>query len=130
MGKTNSSLPELVFPLTQKLRMEYSITDEMLDNVAVTFSMIDAETGLYQIANVPANIVYKKLRPEYPDDFIYALTYRFKLTQTTKAGRFYGEFKLDFISSGDSGGCGKLSLPNDGVINIIISDSITKTTVI
>jgi len=124
--KKDSTLPELVYPLIQHTREQYNITDEMLDNVAVTFSMIDADTGLYRIANVPANIVYRKLRPQYPDDFIYALTYRFKLPQTSKPGRYLGEFKLDFLGQG----CGKLTLPVDSQINIVISDSITKTTVI
>ena len=125
--KQNSSLPELIFPLTQKIREEYQITDEMLLNVAVTFSMIDAETGLYRIANVPANINYKKLRPQYPDNFIYALSFRFKVPQTRKPGRYVGEFVMDFLGNEN---CGKLKLPVNDVINIIISDSITKTTVI
>ena len=124
--KKDSTLPDLIYPLTQKIRQEYQITDDMLENVAVTFSMIDADTGLYSIANVPASIDFKRLRPQYPDDFIYALIYRFKLYQTSKPGRYNGEFKLDFMGEG----CGKLTLPVDDVINIQISDSITKTTVI
>jgi hypothetical protein len=124
--KRDSTLPELVYPLTQHLRQQYGITDDMLENVAITFSMIDADTGLYRIANVPASIDYKRLRAQYPDNFIYALVYRFKLPQTNKSGRYLGEFKLDFLGEN----CGKLTLPTDGQINIIISDSITKTTVI
>ena len=104
----------------------YNITNDMLENVAITFSMIEADSGLYRIANVPASIEFKRLRPQYPDDFIYALIYRFKLYQTSKPGRYNGEFKLDFMGEG----CGKLTLPVDDVINIQISDSITKTTVI
>ena len=128
--KKDSTLPELVYPLIQHTLEQYKITKEMLENVAVTFSMIDAETGLYRIANVPASIEYKKLRPEYPDNFLYALVYRFKLPQTSKAGRYLGEFVVDFIPSGNNGGCGKIKFPVDNVINIQISDSITKTTVI
>jgi len=125
--KKDSTLPKLEYHLTQKIMMEYNITDEMLENVAVTFSMIDADSGLYRIANVPANIEFKKLRPQYPDDFIYELTYMFSLNDTKKEGRFLGEFCLDFIQPIS---CGKLKLPTNDVINIIISDSITKTTVI
>ena len=124
--RKNSSLPELEYHLTQEIREQYDITNDMLDNVAVTFSMIDAETGLYRIANVLAIIEYKKLRPEYPTNFLYTLKYRFKLSQTTKPGRFLGQFKLDFMGEN----CGKLTLPTSGEINIIISDSITKTTVV
>lgn len=124
--KKDSTLPELVYPLIQHTLEQYKITKEMLENVAVTFSMIDAETGLYRIANVPASIEYKKLRPEYPDNFLYALVYRFKLPQTSKPGRFNGEFVCDFLGPN----CGKIKFPVDNIINIQISDSITKTTVI
>jgi hypothetical protein len=124
--KQNSTLPEIKFALTQFIREKYDITDEMLENVAVTFSMIDEETGLYRIANVPANLDIVTDLDEYPDEVKYTLSYRFKLSQTKKPGRFRGEFKLDFL--GDN--CGKITLPTEDVINIIISSSITKTTVI
>lgn len=125
--KKDSTLPELKYPLIQHVREQYDITPDMLENVAVTFSMIDAETGLYRIANVAANLVVNNNRPEYPDEVKYTLTYRFKLPQTRKAGRFLGEFKLDFLGDGN---CGKITLPTQGQINIIISDGITKTTII
>ena len=124
--KKDSTLPELTYPLTQHTMEQFNVTPDMLNNVAVTFSMIEANTGLYRIANVPANLVINNARPEYPDELQYTLTYRFKLPQTSKPGRFYGEFKLDFLGEN----CGKLTLPVDSQINIIISDSITKTTVI
>lgn len=125
--KKDSTLPELKFPLTQHLREQYDISDDMLDNVAVTFSMIDAD-GIYRIANIAANLVINRDRVNYPDEEEYTLTYRFKETQTSKTGRFYGEFKLDFLNQ--EYGCGKITLPTQGYINIIISDSFTKTTVI
>jgi hypothetical protein len=126
--KQNSTLPELKFPLTQKIMEKYSITKDMLENVAVTFSMTDAETGLYKIANTTADIVFNNELPEYPYEEPYTLVYRFKLRDTNKAGRFEGEFKIDFIFPENY--CGKLTLPSDyDVINIIISPSITKTSV-
>jgi hypothetical protein len=125
--KKDSTLPELKYPLIQQLREQYDITDEMLENVAVTFSMIDADTGLYRIANVAANLIVNNDREKFPDEEQYTLMYRFKLSQTAKAGRYLGEFKVDFL--GDSCG-GKITLPTQGQINIIISDGITKTTVI
>jgi len=124
--KKDSTLPELKYPLTQHTMEQYDITPDLLENVAVTFSMIDADTGLYRIANVPANMVINRARPQFPDELEYTLTYRFKLSQTSKTGRYLGEFKLDFMGQG----CGKLTLPVDSQVNIIISDSITKTTVI
>jgi hypothetical protein len=124
--KKDSTLPELTYPLTQHTMEQYKITSGMLDNVAVTFSMIEADSGLYRIANVSANLVINRNRPEFPAELEYTLMYRFKLKDTVKPGRFYGEFKLDFLGEN----CGKLTMPVDNRINIIISDSITKTTVI
>jgi len=122
----NSTLPVLKYPLIQSLRDQYDITDNMLENVAVTFSMKDADTGVYRIANVAANLVMNNNRPEYPDEVQYTLTYKFTVAQTSKPGRFVGEFKLDFLGEE----CGKITLPNNTPIDIIIGDSITKTTVV
>jgi hypothetical protein len=124
--KKDSTLPELTYPLGQHTLEQYKVTPNMLNNVAVTFSMIDAQTGLYRIANVPANLVINNDRPDFPAELQYTLMYRFKLPQTSKAGRFLGEFKIDFLGEN----CGKLTMPVDSQINIIISDSITKTTVV
>jgi hypothetical protein len=124
--KKDSTLPELKYPLTQHTMEQYDITPDMLENVAVTFSMIEANSGLYRIANVAGNLVVNNNRPEYPDEVQYTLTYRFKLPQTAKAGRYYGEFKLDFLGEN----CGKITLPTQNQINILISDGITKTTVV
>jgi len=124
--KRNSTLPELKYPLTQHTLEQYDITSNMLENAAITFSMIDADSGRYRIANVPANLVINNDRPEYPDELQYTLTYRFKLKDTKVSGRFQANFTIDFL--GDS--CGKIGLPVNEYINIIISDSLTKTTVI
>lgn len=125
--KKDSTLPELKYPLTQKIREMYDISNEMLENVAITFSMIDTDTGLYRIANVAANLVINNDRPDYPDEERYTLTYRFKLKDTKKVGRFLGEFKIDILGQDN---CGSITLPTNGQINIIISDSLTKTTII
>lgn len=124
--KKDSTLPVLKYPLTQHTMEQYDITPDMLENVGVTFSMTEADTGLYRIANVAGNLVVNNNRPEYPDEVEYTLTYKFKLSQTRKAGRFLGEFKLDFLGEY----CGKITLPTQNKINIQISDSNTKTTVV
>jgi hypothetical protein len=125
--KKDSSLPELKIPLTQHILEKYDITDDMLENVAITFSMTDADTGIYRVANVPASLVVNNDRPDYPDEEKYTLVYKFRLKDTRKAGRFLGNFTIDFLGSNS---CGKIGLPTNSYINIIISDSITKTTVI
>lgn len=126
--KKDSTLPLLKYSLTQHIMEQYGITNDMLENVAVTFSMIDANTGLYRVANVAGSLVVNNNRPEYPDEVQYTLTYKFKLHQTRKVGRFKGEFTVDFLDT--EAGCGKIKFPVDSEINIQISDSITKTTVI
>ena len=125
--KKDSTLPELKYPLIQRVREKYDISDVMLENVAVTFSMMDADTGLYSIANVPASLVINTNRPDYPDEVKYTLIKRKKKKKTKITGRYLGEFKLEFLGDG---GCGKITLPTEGQINILISDSLTKTTVI
>lgn len=125
--KQNSTLPEIKFPLTQRIREQYDITAEMLENVAVTFSLMDVETGLYRVANVPANLIINRNRPEYPDEVEYTLSYRLSILQTRKTGNYLAEFVIDFLGENN---CGKLKLPVNDAINVIISDSITKTTVI
>jgi len=121
--KKDSSHPLLKFPLTQRLREKYDLTDDILENVAVTFSMIDAETGLFRIANAAGDFVIST----DIDEEKYTLTYRFSLSNTKKAGRFYGEFVLDVLGEDN---CGKLKLPVNGYINITIADTLTKTTVL
>jgi hypothetical protein len=126
--KKNSTLPEIKYPLIQHILQQYDITEDMLDNVCVTFSMVDADTGLYRVANAAANLLISDNRPEFPDETKYTLSYRFKLKDTRKSGRFLGEFVIDFLDN--EAGCGKIKFPIHGKINIVIDDSITKTTVI
>lgn len=124
--KKNSTLPILKLPLTQSIREHYDITEEMLENVAVTFSMRDSETGIYRIANTSGDLDISRDRQGRPDEVEYTLTYKFSLADTKRIGRFEGEFKIDFL--GDY--CGKITLPNNTPIQIIIGDSMTKTTVV
>jgi hypothetical protein len=124
--KKNSTLPKLKYPLTEAMRKKYDITDDMLENCAVTFSMYDSDTGVYKIANKAGELLVNDDFEENPDDELYTLAYKFSLVETSKAGMFEGEFKVDFL--GDH--CGKITFPMTGKIKIVIQDSSTKTTVI
>jgi len=126
--KKNSTFPLFKYPLIQQIREKYDITDDMLENVAVTFSMMDADTGLYKIANAPANLVIINDIAANPDEEKYTLTYKFKLKDTNRSGRYLAEITVDFL--GSQYGCGKIKFPIEGYVNVVISDSITKTTVI
>lgn len=123
--KQHSTLPDIKFELTQRLREKYDITKDMLDNVAVTFSMIDAETGNYRIANEEASFVVLYDQYERLDDSVYTLVYRLKRKETRKAGKYYGEFKLTFLDEYNN--CERIiTLPTDDNIIINIEESITK----
>jgi hypothetical protein len=125
--KKNSTLPKLKFTLSDYLMAKYSITEDMLENCAVTFSMQDSDSGIYKIANKAADLLVNDDFEENPSDEKYNLVYKFSLNDTSKAGIYLGEFKLDFLGENQ---CGKITLPNTDKITIVIQDSSTKTTVI
>jgi len=121
--KKNSTLSLVKYSLSKELLDKYYITDQMLDNCAITFSMKDADKGIFVIANVNADLLYLPDRAEFPYDSEYSLVYKFKKNQIKNAGKYYGEFAIDFL--GDS--CGKLIIPESDVIIINILDTIVKT---
>lgn len=125
--KKNSNLPKLKFALSEYMMLRYDITDDMLENCAVTFSMQDAETGGYKIANKAADLIVNTDFESNPDDDKYNLAYKFSLSETTKPGIYLGEFKVDFLGEDQ---CGKITFPTTEKITIVIQDSSTKTTVI
>ena len=122
--KKGDTLPELKFQLTQRLMYKHDITDKMMENIAVTFSMIDKHSGQFRVANVSAGL---KINEEYHniDDPKYELSYKFKSRDTRKEGEYYGEFKIDFL--GDS--CGSITFPTTNYLPIYVTKGITKTTV-
>lgn len=125
--KKNSTLPKLKFPLTEYLMTRYDITDDMLENCAITFSMIDSDSGVYKIANKAADLVINTDFANNPDEDKYNLVYKFSLSETAKPGVFLGEFKVDFLGENQ---CGKITFPMTDKITIVVQDSTTKTTVI
>jgi hypothetical protein len=125
--KKNSTLPKLKFALSEYLMLRYDITDAMLENCAVTFSMQDAETGVYKIANKGADLVVNTDFASNPDEDKNNLVYKFSLSDTAKPGIYLGEFKVDFLGENQ---CGKITFPMTEKITIVVQDSSTKTTVI
>lgn len=125
--KQNSTFPILEFPMKQEMMEKYNITDEMMEDVAITFSMYSLDNGVYVIANKEANLKIANEDDLFElDETPFTLQYTFKERDTRTPGVFIGEYKIDFL--GDN--CGKITLPNDQTIQIIIGNSITKTTVI
>jgi hypothetical protein len=124
--KKNSSLPLLKYPITDWLMRKHGITADMLENCAITFSLYDLDNDGYRIANKAASLVINEDRVLYPEEEKYTLVYKFSIKDTSKAGNYEGEFKVDFL--GDH--CGKITFPVSEKIKVTIQDSITKTTVI
>lgn len=124
--KKDSTFPILVFPITEKLMKQLNLTESMFENVAVTFSMTNSTTGAYKIAN-SGGFLYINNIVDNPDIDKYSLGFKFNLTQTHVSGNYFGEFVIDFL---DTNNMGKLKLPLDNKINIVISETITKTTVV
>jgi hypothetical protein len=125
--KKNSSLPLLTYELTDNILNKYNITDDMLENCAITFSMINNETGIYKIANVPAVLNIETPNSNFTEFKKYTLIYQFKTKDTSKVGNYESEFVIDFMSDCNFG---KLKLPVDDKIIVVVSDTITKTDVI
>lgn len=125
--KKNSTLPKLKYAISEYTMLRYDITDDMLENCAVTFSMQHAETGVYKIANKTADLIVNTDFQENPDDDKYNLVYKFSLNDSSKSGQYIGSFDLDFLGNDQ---CGKITFPTTGYINIIIQNTIVKTTVL
>lgn len=124
--KKDSESSVIKYPITQQIKDRYDITDDMLESVAITFSMVDSNTGRFRIANESGYIVVNSdLEPTLSK---YELGFKFNKKHTFKTGRYLGEFVLDFLNP--EYGCGSIKLPNVGYLDIIITDSLTKTTVI
>lgn len=124
--KKNSTLPILKYPLTEWLMTKYDVTADMLENCAITFSLYDVDNEVYRIANKAADLIINEDLRKYPDEEKYTLAYKFSISDTSKAGLFDAEFKVDFL--GDN--CGKITFPTTEKIRVAIQDSSTKTTVI
>lgn len=125
--KKNSTLPKIKFGLSEYLMLRYDITEDMLDNCAITFSMQNAETGIYRIANRAADLVVNTDFALNPDDDKYSLVYKFSIADTSIPGVYLGEFKIDFLGEDQ---CGSIDFPIDNKLTIVINDSITKTTIL
>jgi hypothetical protein len=120
--RKNSTLPSLKYKITE-LVADGTISLEKLKGGVVTFSMIEKSGGKFIVANRPAGLtVEEKDAPELSCDTLqdYFLTYKWARRDTVKAGAFIGEFRLDFVDSGES-----VTLPLDGSrLEVTVSDGI------
>lgn len=123
--KRYSTLPNLEIDL-EPISKKYNITSNHWESCVVTFSMYDKKNNIYKIANKSAEIITKDRIIDLGDSYNYYLRYNFEIKDTSKFGDYVGEFKVDFLGTHP---IGKLTIPVDGNIDIIIKDSITRTDV-
>lgn len=121
--KRYSTLPNLEIDL-EPISKKYNITSNHWESCVVTFSMYDKKNNIYKIANKSAEIITKDRIIDLGDSYNYYLRYNFEIKDTSKFGDYVGEFKVDFLGTHP---IGKLTIPVDGNIDIIIKDSITRT---
>ena len=96
-------------------------------NDGVTFSMRNAETGIYKIANAPAEVVF--------DDGggceeRYLLEYKWKSRDTNEPGTYIGTFKIKMSGyptmEGTTFPVGDLIVPIQDDLVIVVNDSTIK----
>jgi hypothetical protein len=91
--KKNATLPLLKLQVAKDGRSDYNKFMDLIEVSSLFFSMVDIETGIPKISSRPAGFVEKvfidqNAEPEY---YIY---YQFNNRDTSKVGRFEGQFML------------------------------------
>lgn len=121
----HATLPLLRLELNNDGRTDYWKAYLALQGATnVTFSMWNQETGIYKIANEPAEIVYD----EYSGcEERYLLQYKWKEHDTNEAGRYIAQFKItfsdDIVMEGVTFPKGDLIVPLSDDLVIVINDS-------
>lgn len=123
--KQNATLPKLKVKLYKDGRNEYNNFDEMLENALITFAMKDTLTGIYKIANKPAQIELKDPCGQNVENQYY-ITYNFTAEDTSRTGIYLGEFKIIFLNT-EMESIGELIVPISEPLYIHIIDSFVKS---
>lgn len=120
----DATLPLLRMQLNNDGRTEYWKAYLALQGAnGVTFSMWNKETGIFKIANAPAEIVYD----EYSGcEERYILQYKWKKRDTNESGRYIGQFTVNFsddiVMDGVTFPAGELTVPIAEDLYITIND--------
>jgi hypothetical protein len=100
----NSSLPTLKLELINDGRNDYNRFHELVQNANIYFTMTDVVTGVKRIAKKKAGI--QQVIPESCIGEEFYLVYHFSQKETSVAGRYVGQFEIDFLD-----GSGTLLVP-------------------
>ena len=112
----NATLPKLKLEVIKDGRNDFSKIHDKLQNSNITFSMTDVNTGNKKIACKSASI--EQVLPK--DNCIceeFYLVYQFTTKETSVAGKYIGQFEIDFLD-----GSGTLIVPIKETLNINILD--------
>lgn len=117
--KKGATLPILKMQIVKDGRNDFRNFMESLENATITFSMRDEGSGVLKIASKRAYITEKFLdNPDAPTE--YYIYYQFVSSDTSKTGRFVGEFSITTSE-------GELIVPIRENLYINVTDSFIKT---
>ena len=111
----NSSLPTLKLELINDGRNDYHKFHEKVQNANIYFTMTDVVTGVKRIAKKKAGI--QQVEPESCIGEEFYLVYNFSQKETSLAGRYVGQFEIDFLD-----GSGTLLVPIRDILYVNILD--------
>ena len=79
-------------------RSDYKKIFDNLENAAITFSMKEVDSCKYRVFNKPALII--PVEDEACGTTEYYIGYKFSQRETSIAGSFKAEFKINFLDDG------------------------------
>jgi len=101
----NASLPTLKMELIQDGRNDFHRFFELIQNADIYFTMTDVVTGVKRIAKRHAGTQLVLPQSDCTGEEYY-ITYHFSQKETSVAGRFVGQFEIEFLD-----GTGTLIVP-------------------
>ena len=101
----NASLPTLKMELINDGRNDFHKFFELIQNANIFFTMTDVITGVKRIAKKKAGTQLVLPQSDCTGEEYY-ITYHFSQKETSVAGRFVGQFEIEFLD-----GTGTLIVP-------------------
>lgn len=101
----NASLPTLKMELINDGRNDFHKFFELIQNADIYFTMTDVVTGVKRIAKRHAGTQLVLPQSDCTGEEYY-ITYHFSQKETSVAGRFVGQFEIEFLD-----GTGTLIVP-------------------
>lgn len=99
-----STLPVLKMELIQDGRNDFRRFFQLIQNANIYFTMTDVVTGIKRIGRKRAGTAL--VTPNSCNDDEYYLIYQFSEKETSRVGRYVGQFTIDFLD-----GTGTLIVP-------------------